>query len=398
MEEKNMIYADYAASTPIAPEVTEAMLLYFTENFGNPSSSYKPGRTAKAAVSRARGQAASLIGASAEEIFFTSCGTESNNWAIKGSAGEAVRNGSGRRRFLVSAIEHPSVLKACESLIPFGFRVDTIPVDENGVVSTEAFARLAGEDCVLAAVMHANNETGVIQPVAACAEIAHSCGARFLTDAVQSTGHIPVDVRTLGCDFLSVSGHKLNTPKGVGALYVKKGISLSPLIDGGGQEHGMRSGTENVPYLVGFGEACRAAGELLASGEMERVAGLRNLIETRLMEQGLCRVNGGAVPRVPGTLNMSFSCVEGESVMLVCDMHGVCISTGSACSNGHGDEVSHVLRAMRVPEDMANGSIRISIGRYTTREEAEQIASVVGTCISKLRAVSAEWEKQGKKG
>jgi len=366
---------------------------WFTAQFGNPSSSYKIGRTAKTAVAEARKQTAALIGADPDEVFFTSCGTESNNWAVKGSAAEAIRQGNGRKRFLVSDVEHPAVLRTCEALTPFGFVTEQIPVDEDGVVSVEALRGMAGEDCVLVCVMHANNETGVIQPVRECAEIAHTCGARFLTDAVQSTGHIPVDVKTLGCDFLSLSGHKFGAPKGIGALYVKKGIMLPPLIDGGGQEKGMRSGTENVPYIVGLGEACRIAAEQLSAGEGKRLAALRDRIAEKLLALGHCRINGDNAARVPGTLNISFACVEGESLMLLCDMHGVCLSTGSACSNGLGDEVSHVLRAMKVPAAYANGSVRISIGAGTSEADADAIADTVASCAAKLRAVSDEWER-----
>jgi len=243
MDNKKLVYADCAATTQTAPEVIAAMQPYFSEMFGNPSSSYKPGRTAKKAVASAREYVADLLGALPEEIFFTSCGTESNNLAIKSTVIKALAEGdTKRRRLVVSSIEHPSVLRACESVIPVG---------DDGTVDIKAMERLMGDDCLLAAVMHANNETGVIQPVAQCAELAHSCGALFLSDAVQSAGHIPVDVKSIGCDFLSISGHKLNAPKGIGAVYVKSGIKIPALISGGGQERGMRSGTENVPYIAG---------------------------------------------------------------------------------------------------------------------------------------------------
>ncbi len=385
MKEKNVIYGDWAATTPVLPEAAEAMKPFLGDGFGNPSSLHQAGERAKEAVERAREHVACLIGASSEEVFFTSCATESSNWVIKGTAFRALAEGSSRRRILVSAVEHPSVLRACEALAPLGFRTERIPVDENGVVSLDALSRMMGEDCLLCAVMHANNETGVIQPVRECAEIAHACGALFLCDAVQSVGHIPVNAEEMGFDFLSLSGHKLGAPKGIGGLYIRSGVTLSPLIHGGGQENGMRSGTENVPYIVAFGEACRLASVELRSGEAERIASLRDQIERRLSDLGGCITNGGDAPRVPGILNISFENVSGEGVMFLCDLKGVCISTGSACSMGRGDDVSHVLRAMGVSEPFAKGSVRISIGRTTTPEQAEIIASAVSDCVVRFR-------------
>lgn len=393
MEEKTCYYADYAATTPIAPEVAEAMAPYFEDRFGNPSSSHRLGRTAKEAVRLARDETASLLGASPEEIFFTSCATESLNWAVKGAAMQAFFDASPRRRILVSAVEHPAVLQAAESLRPFGFSVERAPVDGNGVVDLDAFRVMVRDDCFLCAVMHANNETGVVEPVEECAAMAHEKGALFLTDAVQTAGHIPVDVRRLDCDFLALSGHKLHAPKGVGALYIRKGRTLPPLIDGGGQERGERSGTENVPYLVGLGEACRLSREALAMGEEKRVAVLRDGMAQRLLSLGGCRVNGEGARRVPGILSVSFACVEGESLMLVGDLHGAAFSTGSACASGRGNEVSHVLRAMEVPEAYRNGSIRLSVGRYTTAAEACGAAEIVADAVVRLRAVSVEWER-----
>ncbi len=379
-----MIYGDWAATSPVAQRVREAMAPWFSDFFGNPSSLHGRGQEAKAAVERARRQTAALIGARAEEVFFTSCGTESSNWAIKGSALRCLAEGENRKRLLVSAVEHPSVLRACESLSALGFRTERIPVDEHGVVLTDAFEKMIGEDCLLAAVMHANNETGVIQPVSECVRIAHEKGALFLCDAVQTVGHIPVDVNALQCDFLSLSGHKLSAPKGVGALYIRGGVVLPPLIDGGGQERGLRGGTENTAEIVGLGEACALAAEELSLGMGAQIAALRDRMEARLVRQGGI-VNGSGASRVPGILNLSYPDLGGESLMLLCDLYGVCISTGSACSLGHGDGVSHVLRAMRLSEEAALGSIRISIGRETTEWEAEKIMSVVEECILRIR-------------
>lgn len=389
MKDKKVIYGDWAATAPVFAEVAEAMrpFLFIKDGeggFGNPSSLHDLGMEAKAALRRAREQTAQLIGASPEEVFFTSCATESINWAVKGAAFRALAEGDSRRRLLVSAIEHPAVHRTCEALTPFGFRTEYVPVDENGVVSLAEFERMVGKDCLLCAVMHANNETGVIQPVEKCAEIAHANGAWFLCDGVQTVGHIPVDVKKLGCDFFPLSGHKLGAPKGVGALYVKKGTTLPPLLHGGGQENGCRSGTENVPGIVGMGCACALCGEDLLKGEEERIGSLRNRIEGVLSALG-GTVNGGKVPRVPGILNVSFDDIGGESLMLLCSLYGVCISTGSACSLGHGDGVSHVLRAMKLSEERANGSVRISLGRGTTVEDADEIAAVAEKCIRSIR-------------
>ncbi len=290
MEEKRVIYGDWAATSPVCAEAAEAMRPFLfggegEEWFGNPSSLHDLGQAAKEAVRQGRAQTARLIGADPEELFFTSCATESINWAIKGTAFRALAEGSVRRRFLVSAVEHPAVLRTCESLAPLGFRTDYSPVDGNGVVSLEALRRMMGEDCLLCAVMHANNETGVLQPASECAELAHANGALFLCDGVQTVGHIPVDVKALGCDFLSLSGHKLGAPKGIGALYIKKGIALYPILHGGGQENGMRSGTENVPGIVGLGCACRLCEEEgLVYLDLSYAACLESLVGALLAE------------------------------------------------------------------------------------------------------------------
>ncbi len=383
MEENRIIYADHAATTPVLPEVRDAMLPFFAERYGNPSSLHGDGLAARDAVEQGREEAASLIGASAEELFFTSSGTESSNTVLKGCAFAAMTGE--RRRILVSAVEHPSVLAAADALVPFGFAVERIPVDENGVVSLGVLAERIGADCLLVSVMHANNETGVIQPVKECARIAHGAGALFHTDAVQTVGHIPVDVGELDCDLLSFSGHKLGAPKGIGGLYVRKGTPVTPLLHGGSQERGMRSGTENVPYIVGLGAACLAAAEYLRSGEAAGTAALRDSVEGRLRSLGGCRVNGGGVPRVPGTLNLSFDGIGGESLMLMCDLYGLRISTGSACGMGKGDGISHVLRAMHLPDDVCGGTVRVSIGAGFTASDADAAVEIMSRCVEMLR-------------
>lgn len=387
MEEKRIIYGDYAATSPVAEEVRTEMEPWLFNCFGNPSSLHELGQEAGEAIEKARRDTAHLIGASPDEVFFTSGGTESNNWVIKGTAMRCLKEND-RRRLLVSSVEHPSVLRTCESLIPLGFRVELIPVDENGVVSTDALRCMMDKDCALCAVMHANNETGIVEPVAECAEISHAEGALFLTDAVQTVGHIPVDVKNIRCDFLSLSGHKFGAPKGIGALYIRKGIILPPLIHGGGQERGLRSGTENTAGIVGIGAACRLAEKELSVGEAERIATLRDRIEKRLVALG--GVVNGVGKRVPGTLNISFPDIGGESLMLLCDIYGVCISTGSACSLGHGDGISHVLRAMKLSEKRANGSVRISIGREIAMSDADELADAMEKCILAICAQGRE--------
>ncbi|MBE6598328.1 MAG: cysteine desulfurase [Ruminococcaceae bacterium] len=388
-EKKREIYADYAATSPVLSEVKKAMEPYLTDCFGNPSSLHSQGQAARCAVEKGRQQAASLVGAEAEEIFFTSCGTESSNWAIKGTAFAELARGGSRRRILVSAIEHPSVLAACDSLIDFGFSVERIPVGGNGVISLESLSQMIGDDCVLAAVMHANNETGVIQPVEECARIAHESGALFLTDAVQTVGHIPVDVKEIGCDFLSFSGHKFGAPKGIGGLYVRKECTLPPLIHGGGQEKGSRSGTENVPYIVGLGEACRLAEERLESDAIMKTESVRDWLEAHLVSSPGGKVIGRDAPRLSGITNISFEGIFGENLMLMCDLYGLRISTGSACSMGKGDDISHVLRAMKLSESAAAGSVRISLGTDTTMSDAEQIYLIIEDCVRKIRGASA---------
>ena len=370
-----MIYADYAASAPMS-EGALAVLSETARNlYGNPSSLHTAGQEAREAVEKARQQCADLIGASPEEIIFTSGGTESDNLALRGS---------GRRRLIVSAIEHPAVLRTAEDLAAHGTMLTVLPVNEKGAVSPDDLEAALGESDIpaLVSVMFANNETGMIQPVSRLAETAHCHGALFHCDAVQGTGHVPVDVKSLGCDLLSVSAHKLHGPKGVGLLYVRRGVTPDPVLTGGGQEQGLRSGTECVPLIAAFGEACREAGEVMEE-EAVRIARLRDRIEEELLKLPDVRRNGEG-DRLPGISNLSFGGVGGEALTLMCDLRGLAVSSGSACHAGD-ERPSHVLSAMNVPARYLTSALRISVGRFTSDEEAAGIVRCVAESVEMLR-------------
>jgi len=378
------VYLDYAATTPTHPEVLEAMLPYFTDSFGNPSSVYSYGQEARAAVETARQQVAALIGAREDEIIFTSGGTESDNFAIKGIALTHRRRGD---HIVASAIEHHAVLETCHSLERQGFRVTSLPVDEFGLVDPAELRQALTDKTILVSVMHANNEIGTIEPIPELAAIAHEAGAYFHTDAVQTVGHVPVDVSTLGVDLLSMSAHKLYGPKGVGALYTRKGTRIAPLLHGGGQESNRRGGTENVSGIVGFGKAADIARKELAD-EAERLTILRDtLIQSILDRIEGSRLNGHPDKRLPNNVNVSISYVEGESMLLNLDLEGICASTGSACSSA-SLEASHVLLAIGLPHEDAHSSLRFALGKWSTREDVEQVMDVLPQIVVRLRAMS----------
>lgn len=373
-----MIYADYAATTPLSDRVYDVLCRTSRDVFGNPSSAHSFGRGAAAVVERAREQVAGLLGCDPDEVYFTSGGTEADNHAMR----FASACGSGRT-ILTSAIEHPAVLRAAEA---YAARVLLVSPEASGAVSAEHVREVlsAHPETALVSLMYANNETGVIQPVRAAADAAHAAGALFHCDAVQGVGHVIPSVRELGCDLLSVSGHKFHAPKGIGALYIRKEIArdAAPFHYGGGQERGLRSGTLPVPLIAAFGEACAEAAEVMHEDD-RRVRLLRDRIAEELLTiPDSVRIGGGET--MPGILNIAFAGTYGENLMLLCDLRGVCLSTGSACHAGD-DTPSHVLTAMGVPEEYLTSSVRISIGRYTTEEEAERIAGVIRECVALAR-------------
>jgi len=381
---ENKIYLDHAATTPVDPRVAETMLPFFTEQFGNPSSQHSFGRDAKAAVEKARRQVASLINAEPEEIIFTSGGTESDNFAIKGTAFAKMARGS---HIITSAIEHHAVHDPCEFLKRFGFETTYIPVDKEGMVDTSEIVKAITDKTILISVMHANNEIGTIQPLSEISSIAKSHGIQFHTDAVQTFGQIPVDVQQLGVDMLSISGHKIYGPKGIGAIYIKKGTKVTPLMHGGGQERGLRSSTLNVPGIVGLGMAAEIAADLINT-EPLRQSALRDSLIKKLKEKvGDLKLNGHPSNRLPNNINISFNNTDGEFLMASLDISGIACSTGSACSSA-GSGPSHVLHSIGLSERMIGCSVRLSLGRSTTAEILDRVVDVIADAVKKARSMA----------
>jgi len=379
------VYFDYNATTPVAPSVAEAMDRATRDLFGNPSSVHHFGQQAKAALDDARSAVAALLGAEPSEVVFTAGGTEADNFAIRGAA-EALE-ATGRRHLIASAIEHEAVLNTLKALSRRGWRTSLIPVDSTGIVSVDALRELLTDETALVSVMHANNEIGTVQPIHELAALAHERGALFHTDAVQSAGKIPVDVKALGVDLLSISAHKFNGPKGVGALWIKRGTRMLPILTGGKHERNRRAGTENVPGLVGLGVASTAAAAKLAM-EAGRIGGLRDRLERGILSRiDGTAVNGTLTPRVPNTTNVSFDRIEAESLLIALDLEGVAVSTGSACSSGTL-EPSHVLRAMGFPAHRTQNSLRFSLGSFSTDAEVDRVLDVLPAIVDKLRALS----------
>ena len=379
------VYFDYNATTPLAPEVTDAVLRTMREVFGNPSSIHHFGQQAKATLDDARSAVASLLNADPSEIVFTSGGTESDNLAIRGAA-EALEP-AGRRHLIASGIEHEAVLNTLRALARRGWRTTLLAADASGLVSPDRLRDAIDADTALVSVMHANNEVGTIQPVAALAAIAHEHGALMHTDAVQSAGKIPVDVRALGVDLLSLSAHKFNGPKGAGALWIKRGTRMQPTVTGGKHERNRRAGTENVAGIAGLGAAARhAAGKMPA--DAARVGALRDRLETGILRDvpGTA-VNGARDSRVPNTTNISFERVEAESLLIALDLEGIAVSTGSACSSGTL-EPSHVLKAMGLPSHRTQNSLRFSLGMFSTQEEVDRVVAVLPSLVEKLRGLT----------
>ena len=378
------IYLDYAATTPTHPDVIKAMTSYFGESFGNPSSLHSYGQEAKDAVDRARGKVASLIGAKNEEIVFTGSGTEADNFALEGVALSLHSKGN---HIITSSIEHHAVLETCKFLQKNGFSVTYLPVDGYGLVDPADVKKAITNKTIVISVMHANNECGTIEPISEIGAIAREAEVYFHTDAVQTVGHLPIDMAKSKIDLLSMSAHKLYGPKGVGALYIKKSTKISPFIHGGSQEGGRRASTENVPGIVGFGKAAEIAEQEMAK-EGDRLTALRDrLIAGILNGIEYTQLNGHPVKRLPNNANVSINYVEGESVLLNLDLEGICASTGSACTS-EDLQPSHVLVAMGVPLLQAHSSLRFSLGKWTTQDHIDKVLDVLPGVVYKLRAMS----------
>ena len=376
------IYFDYNATTPLVPAVADAMSASMRDVFGNASSVHHFGQQAKAAIDAARSSVAALIGADPLELVLTGSGTESDNFAIRGAA-EALEPAK-RRHLIASAIEHEAVLNTLKALARRGWTVTLLQVDQSGILSADQLKSAMTDDTALVSVMHANNEIGTVQPIAELSAIAHAHGALMHTDAVQSVGKIPVDVRALGVDLLSLSAHKFNGPKGVGALWVRRGVRLQPILTGGKHERGRRAGTENVAGIVGMGVAAALAAAKLTP-EAERLAALRDRLEHGILRAVTGTVvNGALTPRVPNTTNISFDRVEAESLLIALDLEGVAVSTGSACSSGTL-EPSHVLKAMGFPPHRTQNSLRFSLGVFSTEAEVDRVIEVLPKLVEKLR-------------
>ena len=385
------VYLDYSATTPVKQDVLNAMLPYFTENFGNPSSLYSIAETSKAAMDEARSQVAALIGASPEEIYFTGSGTEADNWAVLGTM-EAL-SGKGDH-FITTAIEHHAIIHTAQYLDNHGKQVTYLPVDTEGRVRLEDLESSIEPGTVLVSVMMVNNEVGTLQPIRELAAIAKKHKVLFHTDAVQALGNVPINVKELGVDMMSLSAHKIYGPKGVGALYIRKGLRIANLMHGGAQERKKRPGTENVPGIVGFGKAAELARQNL-DAHMQHLSELRDYFIEKVKETiPRVRVNGSMAHRHPGNANITFEYIEGEAILLMLNARGICVSTGSACSSA-SLVPSHVLAAMCVPVELIHGTIRFTMGDFTTREDLDYTVEALSEIVSKLRAVSSVSEKEG---
>ncbi len=387
--EKRFVYADNAATTKVSQRALNAALPYFTEQYGNASSIYSIGMNSARAIAKARTQVADAIGALKGEIFFTSGGSEADNWAIKGAA--ELGAAKGKKHIVTSIFEHHAVLHTCEYLEKHGFEITYVPIDKMGLVNPEDVRNAIREDTCLVTIMFANNEIGTVQPIKEIAAICKEKKVWFHTDAVQAVGNVEIDVKDLGVDMLSMSGHKIHAPKGIGALYVRAGIVLPNLIHGGAQERSKRAGTENVPSIVAFGEAITEACENIPA-KQEKVAKMRDRLITELTEIKESRLNGDPVKRLCGNCNISFRGIEGESLLLMLDLEGICASSGSACTSGSLDP-SHVLLALGLDHATAHGSLRLSITEETTDEDIDYIIEAVPRVLAKLRAMSPYWER-----
>ena len=381
--EKKIVYMDHAATTYAAPEVVEAMLPYFSEKFGNPSSVYGIGQENKAAVDEARAKVAAAINAEPNEIYFTAGGTESDNWALKGVAFANIRKG---KHIITTAVEHHAILHAAEWLQSQGFEVTYLPVDQYGMVSPADVEKAIRPDTILISVMYANNEVGTIQPIAEIGAIARAHGIYFHTDAVQAGGHVPIDVKAEHIDRPSLSGHKFYGPKGIGALFIRRGVRIQNLLHGGAQESRHRAGTENVAGIVGLGAAIERAVAAMPE-ESARLTTMRDHMIRELLKIPASHLNGHPTQRLPNNVNITFEYIEGEGILLLLNMFGICASTGSAC-NSASLEPSHVLTAMGVPHEIAHGSVRLTLGERNTEEDVSYVLEKLPEVVGKLRSMS----------
>lgn len=391
--EKRFVYADNAATTSVSERVLEAMLPYMKEQFGNPSSIYMFGQNALRAIETAREKVAAALGCSPSEIYFTGCGSESDNWALKSIAERLSK--VGKKHVITTVFEHHAILHTCQYLEKNGFEVTYLPVDEKGLITAEQVARAIREDTAIVSIMYANNEIGTIMPIAEIAEACHKKGVIFHTDAVQAVGNVPINVKEQGIDMLSLSGHKIHAQKGVGALYVRKGIPITNFIHGGAQERNRRAGTENVPAIVGLGEAITAACENIPA-KIEKVTKMRNRLIDEILKIECTRLNGDREQRLCGNANISFLGVEGESLLLRLDHEGICASSGSACTSGSLDP-SHVLLVLGLPHEIAHGSLRLTISEETTDDDIDYIIEKIPGIIKRIRDMSPLWENVTKK-
>ncbi|XVG95078.1 cysteine desulfurase NifS [Eubacteriales bacterium KG127] len=387
------VYLDYSATTPVKDEVLQAMIPYFTEIYGNPSSLYSAGLNSKAALDKAREQVAELINADPKEIFFTGSGTEADNWAIEGIADVMSKGGKGNH-IITTKIEHHAILHTCEYLATHGYEVTYLDVDSEGRVGLEDLEKAIKSDTILISIMMVNNEVGTIQNIRDMAGIARKHKVFFHTDAVQALGNIPIDVQALGVDLMSMSSHKIYGPKGVGALYIKKGVRLSNFVHGGAQEMGKRAGTENLPGIVGFGKAAEIAKRDFTSHIAHSKQVRDYLLKKISASISAVEVNGSMKHRHPGNLNITFDFIEGESLLILLDMKGISISTGSACSS-KSLKPSHVLDAMGVPWEKIHGTVRMTVGDFTTKEDVDYVVDELEKIVKTLREISPINEKKG---
>ncbi|MEG1985093.1 MAG: cysteine desulfurase NifS [Oscillospiraceae bacterium] len=390
---ERFVYADNAATTPVSKHVLEAMMPYLTTQYGNPSSPYKFAEESRSGVEKARGQVAAALGCNADEIFFTSCGTESDNWAIKGAARKL--KAKGKNHIITSVFEHHAVLHTCEHLKQEGFDVTYISVSAEGLVDPADIKNAIRPETAVVSIMYANNEIGTVQPIAEIGAICRDAGVWFHTDAVQAVGNVRINVKEQNIDMLSLSGHKLNAPKGIGAIYIRKGITLDTFMDGGAQENRRRAGTEAVPNIVALGTAIEDAYAHFDE-KVTNQKKLRDMVIDCALALPHTRLNGSRTNRLPGNANISFEGVEGESIILSLDLAGISASSGSACTSGSLDP-SHVLLSIGLTHEVAHGSLRLTFGGQNTEEDAEYICEKLPPIINKLRAMSPIWEKICKK-